>query len=120
MGRLMVALDQLRHALTPGTSEQAADRIALLRAATDWQRAQVSARLTAKALQRLWKAYRRQISNLPKRTRLPTDAFTRAIASGHPDAAPDAQRRLTALQRWQTEQRPAVWAARYDRRPLDD
>ncbi|WP_203863683.1 tetratricopeptide repeat protein, partial [Planobispora rosea] len=80
MGRLMVALDQLRHALTLGTGEQAADRIALLRAATDWQRAQVPARLTAKALQRLWKAYRRQISNLPKRTRLPTDAFTRALA----------------------------------------
>ncbi|WP_068929379.1 tetratricopeptide repeat protein [Planobispora rosea] len=80
MGRLMVTLDQLRHALTPGTGEQAADRIALLRAATDWQRAQVPARLTAKALQRLWKAYRRQISNLPKRTRLPTDAFTRALA----------------------------------------
>ncbi|GIH97712.1 tetratricopeptide repeat protein [Planobispora siamensis] len=80
MGRLMVALDQLRHALTLGTSEQAADRIALLRAATDWQRAQVPARLTKKALQRLWKAYRRQIANLPKRTRLPADAFTRALA----------------------------------------
>src|SRR5262245_32938114 len=32
MGRLMVALQQLRQALTLGSSEQAADRVALLRA----------------------------------------------------------------------------------------
>ena len=36
MGRLMVALDQIQIALTPGRAEESVERIALLRAVTDW------------------------------------------------------------------------------------
>ncbi|MEU8149200.1 hypothetical protein, partial [Nonomuraea sp. NPDC048901] len=79
MGRLMVSLRQLREALTPGSSEQAADRVALVRAATDWYRAQMPEPLTRKALQELWKDYRRHVVQLPARTRLPAEGFARAL-----------------------------------------
>ncbi|MET9243860.1 tetratricopeptide repeat protein [Nonomuraea sp. NPDC003709] len=79
MGRLMVSLKQLRNALTTGDSEQATDRVALLRAATDWHRAQIPERLTRQVLQKLWADYRRHLTCLPSRTRLPADNFVRAL-----------------------------------------
>ncbi|WP_326644579.1 tetratricopeptide repeat protein [Nonomuraea fuscirosea] len=79
IGRLMISLDHLRQALTLGRGESDADRVALLHAVTDWQRAQMPPPLTKKTLLKLWRAYRRQLSDLPPRTRLPEDAFTRAL-----------------------------------------
>lgn len=38
IGQVMVAWEPLRAALTRGGSEQSADRVALLRAVTDWHR----------------------------------------------------------------------------------
>ncbi|GGO72598.1 hypothetical protein GCM10012289_40970 [Nonomuraea cavernae] len=80
IGRLMISLDKVRQALALGTAEQAADRVAVLRAATDWYRAQMPARLTKKALQQLWRGYRLHLGELSPRTRLPAGAFDRALA----------------------------------------
>ena len=46
MGRLMVALDPIQDALTRGRAEESADRVALLRAVTDWYRVAMPGLLT--------------------------------------------------------------------------
>jgi hypothetical protein len=61
MGRLMVALDQIQEALTPGSSEETTDRIALLRAVTDWYRAGMPTLLTRRVLEELYAAYRGEL-----------------------------------------------------------
>lgn len=61
MGHLMVALDQIQNALIPGRGEASADRVALLRAVTDWYRVAMPAVLEGPALKDLYGAYRREI-----------------------------------------------------------
>ena len=50
LGRVMVAWEPLRAALTRGGSEQATDRVALLRAVTDWYRVHMPRLLSADIL----------------------------------------------------------------------
>jgi hypothetical protein len=59
LGRLMIAWEPLRAALSCGRTEQSADQVALLRAITDWGRARVPRLLTADILGLLYRAYRR-------------------------------------------------------------
>ena len=60
LGRLMVAWEPLRAALARGGSEHAADRVALLRAVTDWYRVHVPRLLSHDVLSYLYRAYRRE------------------------------------------------------------
>ncbi|MFG3441138.1 tetratricopeptide repeat protein [Nonomuraea sp. NPDC047897] len=111
MGRLMISLKQLREALTPGSSDQAADRVALLRAATDWYRAQMPERLTRKALQELWTSYRRHLTRLSPRTRLPAENFTRALDWSKAPASAGRPQLLSATAPYRPHPLLAVLAA---------
>jgi tetratricopeptide (TPR) repeat protein len=62
MGRLMVALDQIQSLLIPGSSEESADRVTLLRAVTDWYRISMPTLLTRQVLEKLYPAYRRELA----------------------------------------------------------
>ncbi len=61
MGRVMVAWGPLRAALSLGASEQATDRVALLRAVTDWYRAGIPQLLDRKIMRDLYQGYRREL-----------------------------------------------------------
>lgn len=61
LGRLLVTLDALERQLRP-TGEDGVDRVALLRAVTDWQRAGVPARLRRRDLADLHDRYRREVA----------------------------------------------------------
>ena len=74
MGRLMVALDQIQDALTLGRAEESADRVALLRAVTDWYRVAMPTLLTRPALKDLYA----RLLGRGRRTR------PRSTLSGHP------------------------------------
>lgn len=63
MGRIMVAWKPLRAALTRGNSEQATDRIALLRAVTDWYRVHIPSLLNTDVLNHLYRAYRNELTS---------------------------------------------------------
>jgi tetratricopeptide (TPR) repeat protein len=65
LGRLMIAWEPLRAALTCGRTEQSDDQVALLRAITDWGRARVPRLLTADILSYLYRAYRRETAGTP-------------------------------------------------------
>jgi Tfp pilus assembly protein PilF len=62
LGRLMVAWEPLRTALSLGSGEQAAPRVALLRAVTDWHRVGLPRLLSRKILKDLYRAYRRDLA----------------------------------------------------------
>jgi hypothetical protein len=62
LGRLMVAWEPLRAALTRGGSEQATDRVALLRAVTDWYRVHLPRLLSPNVLSHMYRAYRRELT----------------------------------------------------------
>lgn len=61
MGKMMVALDLIKRALTLGKTEDSVDRVALVRAVTDWYRVAMPAILDPAALSELFRAYRREI-----------------------------------------------------------
>ena len=63
LGRLLVDLAPFRADLAPGTS---ANRTALLRAATDWRRIDPPKRLTWDDLERLYRAYRQELTGAPQ------------------------------------------------------
>jgi tetratricopeptide (TPR) repeat protein len=63
LGRLMVVWDTVRDAVTSGTGEHATDRIALLRAVTDWHRARLPRLLTDEILKYLYAAYRTEVTS---------------------------------------------------------
>ncbi|MFE3457664.1 tetratricopeptide repeat protein [Nocardiopsis aegyptia] len=63
MGRLLVDLAPFRSDLLPGTS---ANRTALLRAVTDWRRVDPPTRLTWDDLERLYRAYRQELTGTPQ------------------------------------------------------
>ena len=62
IGRVMVAWEPLRAALTRGGSEQSVDRVALLRAVTDWYRVDLPRLLSGDVLAHLYRAYRRELA----------------------------------------------------------
>jgi tetratricopeptide (TPR) repeat protein len=80
MGRLMVSLDQIHQALTPGRGEESNDRIALLRAVTDWRRAAMPTPLTRPVLAHLHAAYRQEIASSGRRPPASAIRFKRALA----------------------------------------
>ncbi|GAB2490172.1 tetratricopeptide repeat protein [Nocardiopsis aegyptia] len=63
VGRLLVDLGPFRSELLPGTS---ANRTALLRAVTDWRRVDPPTRLTWDDLERLYRAYRQELTGTPQ------------------------------------------------------
>lgn len=60
LGRLMIAWEPLRAALTPGRTEESANQVALLRVITDWGRARIPRLLTADILGHLYRTYQRE------------------------------------------------------------
>lgn len=85
LGRLMVVWEPLRTALTRGRTEQSADRVALLHAVTDWDRARVPRLLTADVLGHLYRAYRREMTGVPVSTLGYSEALQWATAPPSPD-----------------------------------
>ncbi len=63
LGRLLVDLAPFRTDLAPGTST---NRTALLRAVTDWRRIDPPTRLTWDDLERLYRAYRQELTGAPQ------------------------------------------------------
>jgi Tfp pilus assembly protein PilF len=94
LGRLMVIWGPLRAALTLGGSEQAADRVALLRAVTDWYRVHLPRLLTADVLGHQYRAYRRELAGTAPDSPVSAAGFTEALqwataapAAGRPQLA---------------------------------
>ena len=83
MGRLMVALDQIRDALIPGDAEESAGRVALLRVVIDWYRLAMPTLLTRSVLKDLYAGYLRE-----------------AVGPGH--AAPVSAGRFEHVLKWAT------------------
>ena len=97
LGRLMVAWEPLRAALGRASGEQAAERVSLLRAVTDWYRVHVPRLLTADVLAYLYRAYRRELAGGTADN--PVSATGLAEALRWATAAPSADRpRLIDLQ----------------------
>lgn len=80
MGRLMVALDQIQDVLTPGRAEESEDRVALLRAVTDWYRVDMALLLTRRVLEDLYTAYRRELAGQNHDRPVSATRFERALA----------------------------------------
>jgi hypothetical protein len=97
LGRLMVAWEPVRAALARGGSEHGTDRVALLRAVTDWYRAQVPRLLSHDILACLYRAYRRELIGAGADSPVSATGFTKALQWA--TAAPSADRpRLIDLQ----------------------
>jgi tetratricopeptide (TPR) repeat protein len=97
LGRLMVAWEPLRAALTRGGSEQGADRVALLRATTDWYRVHLPRVLDKDILGHLYRAYRRDLTGAPLDSPVSAAAYSDALRWAM--AAPSADNpRLLDLQ----------------------
>jgi len=79
MGRLMVALDQVQDALMPAVNEESADRIALLRAVTDWSRLAIPDRLTRPVLKELYNGYLGEASGRDGDISISATRFGRAL-----------------------------------------
>jgi tetratricopeptide (TPR) repeat protein len=88
MGRLMVALDQIRDALAPGADETSSDRTSLLHAATDWWRIGMPGLLTRDALAAIYKHYRRTAAGLGPDAAVSTLGFDRALTWATSEADP--------------------------------
>ena len=97
LGRLMVAWEPLRAALSRGGSEQATDQAALLRAVTDWYRAYLPRLLSHDALSYLYRAYRRELTGAAPDSPVSAAGFSEALQWA--TTAPAADRpRLIDLQ----------------------
>ena len=88
IGRLMVALDQIRDALTPGANKTSGDRVSLLRATTDWWRVGMPSLLTRDALAAIYEYYRRTTAGLGPDVAVSTLGFDRALAWATSEADP--------------------------------
>jgi hypothetical protein len=97
LGRLMVAWKPLRAALTRGGTEQGIDRVALLRAVTDWYRVHLPGLLNPDVLSYLYRAYRAELTGASPGSPVSTAGFRDALEWA--TAAPVADRpRLIDLQ----------------------
>jgi tetratricopeptide (TPR) repeat protein len=88
IGRLMVALDQIQNALTPGVDETSSDRVSLLRAITDWWRVDMPGLLTRDVLIVIYEDYRREAAGLGPGTAVSRMGFDRAVAWATTEANP--------------------------------
>lgn len=79
MGRLMVALDQIQDVLTPGRAEESGDRVALLRAVTDWYRVDMPLLLTRRVLEDLYTACQRELPGQNHDRPVSATRFERAL-----------------------------------------
>jgi tetratricopeptide (TPR) repeat protein len=79
IGRAMVAWEPLRAALTRGGSEQSADRVALLRAVTDWYRVHLPRLLSGDVLAPLYRAYRRELAAADADRPVSASAYSEAL-----------------------------------------
>ena len=79
LGRLMVAWEPLRAALTRGRSEQATDRVALLHAVTDWYRLQLPRLLNRDILERMYRAYYRELHGVAPDSAVSAAGFSDAL-----------------------------------------
>jgi TPR repeat protein len=79
IGRTMVAWQPLRAALTRGGSEESADRVALLRAVTDWYRVGLPRLLNGDVLPHLYRAYRRELAAAAARRPDSASAYSDAL-----------------------------------------
>jgi hypothetical protein len=97
IGRLMVAWQPLRAALARGGSEESGDRVALLRAVTDWYRVSLPRRLSGDVLVYLYRAYRRELGAAAPGSPVSASAYSDALRWA--TAGPTADRpRLIDLQ----------------------
>jgi TPR repeat protein len=106
LGRVMVAWKPLRAALTRGVNEQATDRVALLRAVTDWYRVHLPRLLTADVLGYLYRVYRAELTGARPGDPVSTAGFREALQWATAAPAPD-QPRLIDLQEVPSGQRYA-------------
>ena len=79
MGRLMVAWEPIRAALTRGGSEQATDRVALLHAITDWYRVRLPRLLSPDVLSDLFQEYRRELKDVAPDSAVSATGFNNAL-----------------------------------------
>jgi hypothetical protein len=91
LGRLMVACEPLRAALTRGGSEQGADRVALLHATTDWYRVRAPRPLSEDILGYPYRAYRRELIGAAP------DSSSRSPPTAMPCGAPPQPLPVTGL-----------------------
>jgi hypothetical protein len=75
----MVAWEPLREALTRGGSEQSADRVALLRAVTDWHRVYLPRLLSGNVLAHLYRTYPRELTAADADAPVSASAYTEAL-----------------------------------------
>ncbi|MDQ2815555.1 MAG: hypothetical protein M3Z75_27840 [Actinomycetota bacterium] len=80
LGRVMVAWEPLRAALTRGGNEQATDRVALLRAVTDWYRVHFPRLLTHDVLSYLYRVYRAELTGATPDDPVSVSGFCDALA----------------------------------------
>jgi TPR repeat protein len=92
LGRVMVAWEPVREALTRGTSEQALDRVALLRAITDWYRVHLPRLLNLDVAQYLYRAYRAELTGADPGTPISATGFGDALQWTMAAPAPDRPR----------------------------
>jgi hypothetical protein len=90
MGRLMVAWEPARAALTRGDSEPGTDRVALLHAVTDWYRARLPRLLSHGILSYLYGACRHELTGAAPDSPVSASGFTDALQWAI--AAPSADR----------------------------
>jgi Tfp pilus assembly protein PilF len=97
LGRLMVAWEPVRDALTRDGSEPGTDRVALLHAVTDWYRARLPRLLSHDILRYLYRAYHHELTGIAPDSPVSASGFTDALQWA--TAAPSADRpRLIDLQ----------------------
>ena len=97
MGRVMVSWEPLRAALRRGGSEQDTDRVALLRAVTDWYRAGIPRLLSLEIARYLYQGYRRELGGTVPASPVSVTSLDDALrwATSLPD---DGRPRLIDLQ----------------------
>ncbi|GAA0558399.1 tetratricopeptide repeat protein [Actinomadura livida] len=78
MGRLMIAWDQIREALTRD-EEGSTDRLALLHAITDWHRARLPRLLTEDVLDHLYRTYWRELAGVGVDAPVSATDYARAL-----------------------------------------
>ena len=88
IGRLMVALDQIQDALTPGADETSSDRVSLLWVVTDWWRIGMPGLLTHDVLAAVYEDYRRAVAGLDPGVAVSTLGFDRALTWATSEASP--------------------------------
>ena len=80
LGKMIVAPDLIKQALSLGKTEDSVDRVALVRAVTDWDRVTMPTALDAAILKELFGAYRREIGGYEDDLPVSETSFAAALA----------------------------------------